>query len=75
MTVSWCIQVLIADSGAQRSTTAHVIQVRCGQFIAVVDTAALAVVVAVAIAVAGAADVAVDAADVWYGCNDSLTGF
>ena len=51
------------------------IQVRCGQLIAVVDTAVLAGVVAVAIAVAGAADVAVDAADVWYCCNDSLTGF
>ena len=51
------------------------IQVRCGQFIAVVDTAALAVVVAVAIAVAGAADVAVDTADGWCCCNDSLTAF
>ena len=51
------------------------IEVRCGQLIAVVDTAALAAVVAVAIAVAGAVDVAVDAADVWYCCNDSLTVF
>ena len=51
------------------------IQVRCGQLIAVVVTAALAAVVAVATAVADAADVAVDAADVWYCCNDSLTGF
>ena len=45
---------------------------RCGQIIAVVDTAAVAAVVAVAIAVA-AADVAVDAAAVWCCCNESLT--
>ena len=51
------------------------IQVRCGQLIAVVDTGVLAGVVAVASAVAGAADVAVDTADVWCCCNDSLTAF